>query len=72
MQTAKRRNRNVMGKYNVGYHGPERRPDAIDGIATLTDDTLAIKLEEVRQCVRSIEKEVVESLGVPKEALEPK
>lgn len=61
-----------MGKYNVGYHGPERRPDVLDGIAILTDDALAIKLEEVHQCVRSIEKEIFESLAVSEEAFEPK
>lgn len=29
-----------MGKYNVGYHGPESNSD-LQGIATLTHDTIA-------------------------------
>lgn len=64
-----------MGKYNVGYHGPDCQPNALDGIATLTDDTLAIKYDEVRQCAQSIkeiEKEIFESVGVPKAAFDTK
>lgn len=44
-----------MGKYNVGYHGPVVKKE-LDGIGTLTYDTLAIenvkrqepKISEVR------------------------
>ena len=68
-----------MGKYNVGYHGPDCQPNALDGIATLTNDPLAIKFDNVRQDIRNIEKlkkdiekDIFESLGVPKEAFDPK
>ena len=66
-----------MGKYNVGYHGPERRSDNLDGIATLTNDDIAVRHEIERfwkdvKSIKVIEKEIFNSLGVPKETFQPK
>lgn len=64
-----------MGKYNVGYHGPERRSDNLEGIATLTNDTIAVRhdhaLKEIWKDVKSkeeIEKKIFETSCVPKQA----
>lgn len=66
----------MQRKYNVGYHGPERRSDNLDGIVTLTNDSIAIRhdqeLKEIWKDIRSkeeIEKKIFETSCVPKEAI---
>lgn len=75
-----------MGKYSVGYHGPQSGHD-LQGIATLTHDPVAIDnlrheqstqvLDEIEQSwkdavegIEEVKRTILEAIGVPKEAFE--
>ena len=59
-----------MGKYSVGYHGPDKRP--LDGVATLTHDTVALDniWKGAVKDIEEIKTEIADIIGVPKEAFE--
>ena len=75
-----------MGKYSVGYHGPQDDHD-LQGIATLTHDPVAIDnlrheqsvqvLDELERSwkdaaegIEEVKRTIIEAIGVPKEAFE--
>lgn len=65
-----------MGKYNVGYHGPFVKE--LDGIATLTQDPIAIEnlrrkvenrlnsIKETAKEIKKIERQIIKSRAIPK------